>query len=212
MPPFLDKFLKLTAVITTSLVIASPSQAQAEPATTKSAPTPAELIDALRNKPTRAANPATSTAELAEIAQLITSLKDKTTRGMSISTQERQQLASVIATQPAVNLEIGFQFNSSKLKREARDALKSLGTALKDGQLATADILIAGHTDAKGRRPVNQWLSERRAAAVRAHLIKSYGLSEDKLISVGYGSERLKNPTRPYADENRRVQIVNLTK
>ena len=58
--------------------------------------------------------------------------------------------------------------------------------------------------------PYNQDLSERRADAVKRFLSEKFGIEATKLISVGYGKNRLKNSSDPYAAENRRVQIVNL--
>jgi flagellar motor protein MotB len=50
-----------------------------------------------------------------------------------------------------------------------------------------------------------------RADAVRRYLIANFGIAENRLVARGFGSQRLKNPQQPLADENRRVQIVNLS-
>ncbi len=38
----------------------------------------------------------------------------------------------------------------------------------------------------------------------------SFHLDPDSLVTIGFGEEQLKNPQDPFADENRRVQIVNV--
>jgi outer membrane protein OmpA-like peptidoglycan-associated protein len=187
------------------------------PAISQSAggPTPAELIEALKSKATRGVKPAMTPEQLVadkKAAQLIEALKLKATRGLSASVEERKQLESVVSTKPAANLDIPFEFNSATISEAAQPALNALGKALQDGQLSGADLLVAGHTDAKGRTQYNQDLSQRRAQSVREFLIKNFSIPADKLIPVGYGREQLKNPDMPFADENRRVQVVNLTK
>jgi outer membrane protein OmpA-like peptidoglycan-associated protein len=144
----------------------------------------------------------------AERARLIADLKVKAVRGLSV--QERSQLAEVVAERPAVDLEVFFDLDSADITPKAEPQLRSLGTALADPQLKGKTVLLAGHTDASGPRTYNQQLSERRANAVKAYLVQNFGLSQDALMSVGYGPERLKNPQAPKSGVNRRVEIVNL--
>lgn len=177
--------------------------------------TPEQLIEMLKDKTTRSVAKPLSAAEKAkeaEYAALIQALKTQTLRGLSTTDRQREQLAENIKDRPNANLEVGFAFNSADILPSARDELDKLGKALASGEIKSSDILVAGHTDAKGTDPINQKLSERRAAAVRAYLIKNYNLAADQLIPVGYGREKLKVPDKPYADENRRVQVVNFKK
>ena len=90
--------------------------------------------------------------------------------------------------------------------------LTTLGRALVDARLAGNAFLIAGHTDAKGSDDYNLALSEKRAEAVRQFLIDNFKIAPDKLVAKGFGRQHLKNPKLPLAGENRRVQIVNLSK
>lgn len=178
-------------------------------------PTPAELIEALKSKSVRSVKAPQSGAEIAAEAQatkLIQALKEKSTRGLSATTKEREQLASIVEPKSKYDLDVPFGFNSTEISPDAVAPLNSLGKALQDGQMSNADFLLAGHTDAKGRAPYNQRLSQLRAEAVRAYLNKNFNIPNEKLIPVGYGREKLKNPKLPFADENRRVQVVNLSK
>ena len=194
----------------------------------KAVPTAAELLDALKGKATRGvalgAVSAADQAKEGERVQLIQQLKSKALRGLSnganasgeaapaqgsvLSSAERTQLAEAVKGQPSINIEVTFAFNSAEISNEAIAPLTSLGKALQDGSMK--DVLLAGHTDAKGNATYNQSLSQRRADAVRAYLIKNFSITEDKLVSVGYGRERLKDEKNPYADVNRRVQVVNM--
>jgi outer membrane protein OmpA-like peptidoglycan-associated protein len=118
---------------------------------------------------------------------------------------ERKQL-------PSVDLEIYFEYDAARITPQAAQVLATLGRALVDARLAEDAFLIAGHTDAKGRDEYNLALSHRRAEAVRQFLIDNFKIEAGKLVAKGFGRQHLKNPRLPLAGENRRVQIVNLTK
>ena len=47
---------------------------------------------------------------------------------------------------------------------------------------------------------------------MRSFLIDTFGIDGKKLVATGMGAKHLKNPKQPLAAENRRVQIVNLSK
>jgi len=115
------------------------------------------------------------------------------------------------AALPSVELDVYFDFNSSAITQKAIDTLAPLGKALNDPRLANAIFLIAGHTDAKGNPSVNQQLSVSRADAVREYLVRTFGISQSRLVSRGFGQTRLKDRDDPLSEMNRRVQIVNVT-
>jgi outer membrane protein OmpA-like peptidoglycan-associated protein len=113
---------------------------------------------------------------------------------------------------PSVDLEVFFDFDSAEITPPAVEALATLGRALSDQRLANDTFLIAGHTDAKGRRSYNRRLSSMRARAVRDFIVANFGVDPSRIKTQGFGSSHLKNPDEPLAGENRRVQIVNLVK
>jgi outer membrane protein OmpA-like peptidoglycan-associated protein len=143
--------------------------------------------------------------------ELALKLKELKTRRIDV--QERDELANLIkkSEAPAVNIEIFFAFNSADITPEALPKLAALGQALSDKRLQNSSFLIAGHTDAKGSDAYNLALSQRRAEAVKQFLVRAYQLDSEHLSVIGFGSEQLKNKTYPLADENRRVQIVNVS-
>ncbi|MFY0525600.1 Ig-like domain-containing protein [Archangium gephyra] len=69
-------------------------------------------------------------------------------------------------------------------------------------------LRVEGHTDNQGKPAKNQNLSERRAARVRAFLIKE-GVAAERLESVGYGQTKPvdTNKTAAGRENNRRVEF-----
>jgi len=70
-------------------------------------------------------------------------------------------------------------------------------------------IGVYGHTDNNGPDAVNQPLSEKRAAAVKAYLVGK-GLKDDRIETTGFGSSKpvADNSTEAGRSRNRRVEIV----
>lgn len=174
-------------------------------------PTTDQLIEALRTKTTRGIAPAASEskARALEEDKVIQDLAAKATRGLS--RPERMKLADAAENRPKIDLEINFGFNAAEASDEVRPILMELGRAMTSAELKSAKFLIAGHTDAKGSDAYNQNLSERRAKAVKEFLIANFGLADEQLVAIGHGEERLKNKKQPFADENRRVQVSNIS-
>ena len=110
----------------------------------------------------------------------------------------------------SVDLEIRFAVNSDELSEQAAWQLDELGKALKHPSLAALRFRIAGHTDAQGRASYNKALSLRRAKAVERYMVEKTGIQAARLESEGWGEERLKDPLRPAASVNRRVEVISL--
>ena len=68
-------------------------------------------------------------------------------------------------------------------------------------------VVLEGHASAVGDADYNMKLSEKRAKDVAEELVKD-GISSDRISTVGYGEERLKNKayTLEAHAENRRVE------
>jgi OOP family OmpA-OmpF porin len=73
----------------------------------------------------------------------------------------------------------------------------------------TANIEIAGHTDADGEDAFNQALSEKRAQAVTDYLVKA-GLPAGRFTAMGYGSTKpvAANDTDEGKAQNRRIDFM----
>ncbi len=111
-----------------------------------------------------------------------------------------------------VDLDIRFEINSAKLSRSAAGQLDELAAAINGPGLERTRFRIAGHTDASGAAGYNKALSARRAAAVKAYLVKRRGIRPARLETIGWGEERLKNPVNPDGAANRRVEVIAMSK
>jgi outer membrane protein OmpA-like peptidoglycan-associated protein len=160
---------------------------------TGSQPTSRELIDVLR--------PRTRGIAIAPVAMAAAG-----------SCQAYRQTRGIAPVADIAALHVTFAFNSAEIAPESLPVLKSLGEALKSNELGTSCMQIEGHTDSKGSEAYNQKLSERRAQSVIRYLVKSLGVEEDRLLTVGKGEIEpiADNNTDAGRQKNRRVQVVNL--
>jgi outer membrane protein OmpA-like peptidoglycan-associated protein len=150
------------------------------------------------------AAPAANPAE----AKFVSSVRGRTTR--SLSQSEREEIAAIVKDKPKIDLEITFDYNSADISAKSIPSVQALGRALSNAELKGSTFVVAGHTDAAGGEEYNQSLSERRADAIKKYLIDKYGINGADLVTVGYGKGKLKDPSQPLAEANRRVQVVNM--
>jgi outer membrane protein OmpA-like peptidoglycan-associated protein len=73
-----------------------------------------------------------------------------------------------------------------------------------------AHIRVEGHTDSHGTDEANLELSQRRAQAVRQHLVMRLGLRPDRTEATGFGEEHpiASNETEDGRSRNRRIDVV----
>src|SRR5262249_15496743 len=135
-------------------------------------------------------------------------LRNRQTRSLSLS--EREQIAEIATTKPAIDLEINFDFNSASISAGSMSSVKALGEALSDPKLKGSTFMVAGHTDGVGGDAFNQGLSERRADTIKQYLVSKYHIAGRDLVTVGYGKTKLKDANDPTDAVNRRVQVVNM--
>ena len=124
------------------------------------------------------------------------------------STEVHQDLELVpIETGVAIVMNnIFFDFDKSDLKTASYAELKRILALLSDNKINK--IEISGHTDSKGNDAYNLGLSKRRARAVYNYF-KSNGISDSRLISIGYGETKPvdTNDTPEGRSNNRRVEF-----
>ncbi|SFO59245.1 Outer membrane protein OmpA [Bradyrhizobium sp. Ghvi] len=150
------------------------------------------------------AAPAPNPAE----TKLMQSVRGRATR--SLSSTEREEIASAAKDKPNIDLEITFDYNSANISAKSLPSVQALGRALTSPDLKGSTFVVAGHTDAAGGESYNQDLSERRADSIKRYLVEKYGIAASDLVTVGYGKSKLKDPSQPMAEVNRRVQVVNM--
>jgi adhesin transport system outer membrane protein len=108
----------------------------------------------------------------------------------------------------AIELEVKFALNSSVITDDFDGEIGNAATFLKDNPRVKA--IVEGHTDNTGAMGYNQWLSERRADAVREMMIDKHGVDPGQITAVGFGQDRpaMSNDTAEGRQANRRVELV----
>lgn len=103
---------------------------------------------------------------------------------------------------------IVFQFGSTEISYEGKNYLKKLSNVFKDYE---GSVSIVGHTE-KGEGDTDQanWdLSFKRAMAIRASLIKDFGVRADKLIPVAQSTQVSSTEEEEKGiNLNRRVEFI----
>ena len=113
---------------------------------------------------------------------------------------------------PKAGALIHFDFDSARIKPESYPLLNEFGQALTDNALASANMMIAGHTDAQGSDSYNLVLSEKRAHAVAEYLRNHYSIRSDRLRIKGFGKTKpvASNDTEEGRARNRRVEFIRI--
>jgi len=104
-----------------------------------------------------------------------------------------------------LNLCVTFALGSASLTAQATSNLDQFAAALSDPQLQALRFSVEGHADRQGSDAVNKALSQKRAEAVVAYLTGK-GIAADRLLAVGFGSERGIVGKSPSDPANRRVE------
>jgi peptidoglycan-associated lipoprotein len=100
-----------------------------------------------------------------------------------------------------------FAFDSDAVSSAERGKIRKAATFLKDNPSAT--VRLEGHADERGPADYNMVLSRRRSASVKV-LLRSFGVSSDRIETVGYGEEfpAAEGHNENAWRQNRRVEFV----
>lgn len=103
-----------------------------------------------------------------------------------------------------------FDIGKATLRPESSKVLDQIFDYLN--KYKSSKFVVEGHTDSTGNKVKNQKLSQDRAEAVKAYLVRK-GVAANRLQSKGYGQEKpiATNKTAKGRQNNRRVEI-NLVK
>lgn len=106
---------------------------------------------------------------------------------------------------------IYFDSGSDRLRPESTPTLSEIGEMLKAHN--DLRLRIEGHTDNVGEADYNLDLSSRRAAAVKAYLVETYGIDGARLETEGFGETKPvdTNDSPEGRQNNRRVELVKLS-
>ncbi|MDX2015140.1 MAG: OmpA family protein [Myxococcaceae bacterium] len=104
---------------------------------------------------------------------------------------------------------VRFRSGSATLEPSALPLLKQVASTLKAAR--SLSVEIQGHTDDVGSAFKNVKLSQKRAEAIRAVLVKA-GVAATRLVAKGYGPTRPRasNATPAGREQNRRVEFLIL--
>ena len=122
-------------------------------------------------------------------------------------TQAVVAAASPQTQQPARNFMLFFANDRAVLSPDGEAVVREAAAAAKANP--DAKVTVAGHADTTGNSAYNQALSQKRAEAVRAELLKD-GLNQASIAVVGRGEDSLLVSTRDgmHEPKNRRVEII----
>jgi OmpA-OmpF porin, OOP family len=129
-------------------------------------------------------------------------------RGIRVLNAAPGTAAQAPAHSSAVALDVKFALGSADLTDAAKQTIAELAKAIKSDQLQPYRFKVEGHTDSTGRPAANMVLSQRRAEAVKAFLVKDFDVAPDRLEAMGRGQQEPLDPAHPESGINRRVQVA----
>jgi len=103
---------------------------------------------------------------------------------------------------------IRFPVGQSFITPENYDLLSTVRSAIHT--FGEPDVVIEGHTDSTGSAEANEKLSQERANAVRKYFVANEAIRPEKVMAIGYGSERplMKNDNPEGRAINRRIDVI----
>ena len=120
------------------------------------------------------------------------------------TTVNEPQDSEVVLTLPG----IAFDTGSYEINDDYREVLEKVADVILT--YPKVEVSIEGHTDSIGNADYNLELSHQRAAAVKDHLVREFGISWARLKTIGYGEEKpiVDNDVESIRYANRRVEVV----
>ncbi|WP_372965431.1 peptidoglycan-associated lipoprotein Pal [Marinobacter sp.] len=126
----------------------------------------------------------------------------------ALSDEEREE-ARAQAEQAALRniTTFYFDFDTSEIKQDARDALVAHARYLSSNP--RQQLRLEGHADERGSKEYNLALGERRAKAVERFLVVN-GASRGQIETVSYGEEKpaVRGSSESAWAQNRRVELI----
>lgn len=120
--------------------------------------------------------------------------------------QPVEAMKSILVEKPFVLEGASFATASDKLLKGADQKLTEVLAVAK--RYPNVKLEVSGHTDSQNKTGRNHVLSERRAAAVKAYLVKN-GIAADRIVTAGYADAKpvADNNTAQGRAANRRVEV-----
>ncbi|TAL79847.1 MAG: OmpA family protein [Burkholderiaceae bacterium] len=126
--------------------------------------------------------------------------------GVPVAQQQESKVVAPTSTKVVLNADTFFDFDKSTIKPEGRRVLDQVAQQASSINLET--LIATGYTDSIGTVAYNLKLSQRRANAVKAYLVKK-GIDPNHIYVEGKGKADpvASNKTREGRAKNRRVEI-----
>jgi len=140
--------------------------------------------------------------------------------GFEMVPEYRDQSSPVVSYQVDPNSMVSrddilfLQGSTSFADRDSFETVRDLAVAMGDPSLSRERFVVEGHASAEGGYDSNLTLSQRRAERIVRDIVR-FGVSEDRLVPVGYGeSEAAYSASDPnqYRRLDRKVVIFRLSK
>lgn len=149
-----------------------------------------------------------SDAYLINVSQFDVRAREEAQPQITLISRPRRSLVRVRNRQIVIRRQVNFATDSADILPDSSQLLSEIADVIMRHPEITT-IEIQGHTDNRGGRQHNQDLSQRRAEAVRAWLVRG-GVELGRLEARGYGQDdpRVPNITAANRARNRRVQFM----
>lgn len=119
--------------------------------------------------------------------------------------------AKLVANKIEISEEVKFQTGKSVIAAESKKVLDDVSQVILENTMRISSVEVEGHTDHMGNPAKNNTLSQKRANAVKAYLVKK-GVDAKMLKAKGYGSSKPKVDPKTSSKaewaQNRRVEFT----
>lgn len=172
------------------------------------------LLEELEKEQQRIQDSIAQAEEAKRLAERLQKEKEAAELAAAEKAKREAEEARKAALQTKINNlgNVYFKLNSSYLTSKDKDLLDQLVAIMEDEP--NLIIKVTAHTDSRGTKTYNQWLSERRAERTVEYII-SKGISESRISHEAYGETRLVNEcedgvrcTEEEHAKNRRSEFV----
>lgn len=128
-----------------------------------------------------------------------------------VVTAPKEVVKTIFTDRPVTIEGANFDTNSAKLKPAADKKLAEVVDFTV--KYPESNLAVTGYTDSRGTAKYNQKLSEKRAASVKAYLVKK-GVAADHIATKGEGEANPigDNKTKAGRAQNRRVEITSVVR
>ena len=122
--------------------------------------------------------------------------------------KKKKQLVVITAERLVIKDKVYFATGRSTILAKSFPLLDQVAEVIK-GHPELKHVVVEGHTDSVGKAETNRKLSQDRANAVMAYLVKK-GVAAERLAARGYGPDRpaAENSTAAGREQNRRVEFT----